>query len=64
MHMYIAICAMALAGCFGARAATYESELVLCNQQAPTLRASIECENDVRARYRRPPRPLNDGGTP
>lgn len=46
-----------------ARATSYETELVLCNQRATTLRESIDCENDVRARYGRPPRALPaDGG--
>lgn len=52
-------------GCAAARAATYESELVSCNQTALSLKASVDCENGVRARYGRPPRVLDfagDGG--
>jgi len=64
MRMYIALCTLALAGCFGARSASYESELVICNQRATTLRASIDCENGVRSRFGRPPRPMPDGGAP
>lgn len=44
--------------------AEYGGELALCNQTAQTLQASIECENKVRAKYGRPPRPYPDGGTP
>ena len=53
-----------LEGCISARPAAYEADLVVCNQRATTLRESIDCENDVRARYGRPPRLVADGGAP
>ena len=37
-------------------AAGYQTELVACAEQAPTLAESIRCENDVRSRYGRRPR--------
>lgn len=45
------------------KATTYESALIICNELATSLIASIECENRVRVRYGRPLRPLpKDGG--
>ncbi len=41
------------------KSATYQGELVLCNQQAPTLLESVRCENEVRSRYGRPARILH-----
>lgn len=46
-------------------AASYATALVACSELATTLAESITCENDVRAHYGRPPRPmprLKDGG--
>jgi hypothetical protein len=40
----------------------YEAELIACNALATSLDESIACENDVRARYRRPLRPVRDAG--
>lgn len=64
------VCINLLTGCgaaaTSARAASYETELVICNQKAKTLKESIDCENDVRGRYGRPARPYPasvDGGT-
>ena len=46
--------------------AIYEFELTQCTANSDTLTASILCENEVRARHKRPPRklpkPLPDGG--
>ena len=46
--------------------ALYELELTACTAKSDTLTASILCENEVRARYKRPsralPKPLPDGG--
>lgn len=38
----------------------YEAELIACNALATTLDESIACENEVRAKYRRP---LRDAGS-
>lgn len=46
------------------KAAIYEFELTACSQKAATLRESIACENEVRARYGRPLRAMpKDGGS-
>ncbi len=36
------------------KAASYSVELEECNRKATTCAESIACENDVRARYKRP----------
>lgn len=46
------------------KAAIYELELTSCSQRSATLRESIACENEVRARYGRPLRAMpKDGGS-
>ena len=46
--------------------ALYEFELTQCTANAETLTASILCENELRAKHKRPlrklPKPLPDGG--
>lgn len=67
--MKLSLCLLLpLAGCAsaakGARPATYEAELVACNQIARSLYESIACENEARKRYGRPLRAFPDGGAP
>jgi hypothetical protein len=39
-----------------AKPAAYGAELAACSETAKTCEESIRCENQVRARYGRPPR--------
>ncbi len=36
--------------------AMYSAELAACTEKSATFAASVQCENEVRARYGRPPR--------
>ena len=56
----IGFASLVLLGCatthVAAKPASYEAELVTCNQKANTLKESVDCENQVRSKYGRPPR--------
>ena len=44
-----------------AKPAAYGAELEECTRRSITLTESVKCENEVRARYGRPPRALDAG---
>lgn len=46
--------ALLLSGCISTRPAAYGAELQECTRAASTLTASLDCEDNVRARYGRP----------
>ncbi len=56
---FVVLAILGQCGCAASRPATYQSELVFCNQTSKTLAESIDCENRVRAAYGRP---LRDAG--